>query len=96
MGEIMNLREVVETIAILNRDHTIYAAEPWTCESEASVEREPDDGQLPQKASVRGLTYFLEVFIAQEFLAGWSAAQPTSPTIDEQCRRLIHYAQNDA
>lgn len=90
------LLDVVKKLAKLDEDHTIYAVEPWTWESEACVAMEPDDEDIPSKASKIGAKYFIEVSIAKEFLEGWVESEGLTPSDRERCDRLIHYAIYDA
>lgn len=92
----MKLIEAVEQLDALDQESTIYASEPWTSESNALVALEPSDGGLPPAAEAVGLKYFLEVFIAREFIEGWLASLGAEPTLREKCSRLIQYAVNDA
>ena len=96
MGQIMKLIEIVGELGALEDDATIYAAEPWTADSPAVVDVEPESGGVPASASEQGMTYMLEVFVARDFLHGWMAAQDKPPTLHEQCERLIRYAIDDA
>lgn len=96
MGRVTTLREIVATLDVLDDELTIYARKPWSPDCEAVVAREPDEGGLPQEAEEKSMAYFLEVFLAQEFLSSWVAAQPEPPSIDQQCDRLAQYAQYDA
>jgi hypothetical protein len=89
----MTLGEVVEKLSELGSEDTIYAAEPWTEQSEAIVAREPDTGV---EVSAAGMKYFLEVGIARDFVADWLATMKQQPTHSAICRRLISYAINDA
>lgn len=92
----MTLIEVVDALESLNEESTIYASEPWTDSSTAVVARESESGRSPDAAQELGLTYFLEVFIARQFLEGWTAHLDAEPTLQEKCARLIEYAINDA
>lgn len=95
----MKILDIVADLAAQDGELTIYAKEPWSCESEAELAREPDAGGLPPEAAAIGATYFIEVFIANEFLKGWRgwrASQNQSATAKEQSERLIQYAINDA
>ena len=69
---------------------TIYAQRPWSPDALAFVSEQPVDGKLPESAASDGFSYFLEVFIAQDFLAEW----PDS--FDAFCSRIIRYAEHDA
>jgi len=57
---------------------------------------EPDDGLVPKEAVDLGLSYFLEVFIALDFIDGWLGNRVSAPSVKEQCDRLIRYAITDA
>ena len=92
----MRLRDVIGNLGGLPEESTIYVQEPWSYESNAIVECEPDEGGLPEKAKAAGLVYFIEVAIAREFLDGWVGNLANPPTVDEKCARLIQYAVNDA
>lgn len=92
----MKLVDIVADLATQDEDLTIYAKEPWACDSEAVLAREPDAGGLPTKAVTIDAAYFIEVFIANEFLEGWRDSQQRTTSAQEQCERLIEYAINDA
>ena len=49
-----------------------------------------------QNAERLNLKYFLEVFIARDFIESWTANCDTQPTLQQKCARLIEYAANDA
>ena len=70
MGQVRKLIDVVATMESLEEGATIYVGGPWSSESPAIVEVEPSSGGLPAAATKAGLKYFLEVFVAREFLAG--------------------------
>ena len=69
----MTLVEAVAALDSLDEESTIYASRPWGSDSDVIVAHEPDSGGLPLDAQRLGLTYFLEVFIARQFLEGWMA-----------------------
>lgn len=96
MGPVTPLIDIVTKLGTLDPDATIYVAEPWTCDSSAMVDVEPPSGGLPEAASRHGLRYFLEVFVARDFLADWQATLDEAPTNEERCDRLIRYAVDDA
>jgi len=91
----MTLREAAAQLHRLQENYTIYAAKPWTGNSDVIIELQPEKG-LPAEAAQRGLEYFLEVFIALEVIEGWEANNGRSPDINETCERLIYYATYDA
>lgn len=96
MGEIMTLIEAIRDLESLDGDNTIYAAEPWTRNSSAIVAPEPVIGGLPPEVIKLGMKYFLEVFIARDFLEDWKSSLGIEPTLEQQCERLIKYATTDA
>ena len=97
MGSVMmTLKDIVEELAVLGDEATIYAAEPWASESKAVVAQEPPSGGLPEEAKASGLRYFIEVAIARDFLEGWASTLGHAPSAQESCDRLIQYAINDA
>jgi hypothetical protein len=100
MGKIVKLIELVGRLTEWDDDETtIYACEPWTEDSDAMValpdyEQKPYD--IPLEATEAGMNYFIEIFIAREFVDGWIASSDEKPTSAAICQRLIEYAINDA
>ena len=90
----MTLIEAVQQIDELDGDLTIYARQPWSPSAEARLAVEGTEEE--KKIRSGGLQYFLEVFIAREFLEDWRASQRRASTGAESCERLIAYAVNDA
>lgn len=96
MGETMTLLEITRNLDCLDAGATIYARAPWAPTSEAVVTRELESGRSSPEASSQSMEYFLEVFIARDFLADWTATLQRRPIEIEQCERLIEYATHDA
>jgi hypothetical protein len=96
LGPIMKLIEAIRELESLDEGNTIYAEVPWTSNSEVITASEPEAGGLPLEAQKLGLRYFLEVFVAREFLEGWLSNLDAQPTLQQKCERLISYAMNDA
>ena len=92
----MELLEVVRKLDDIESELTIYARRPWSIKSKSEVAFEPDDGSYPPELESNDLEYFIEVFIAKDFLFGWSSGLNKIPTIEEKAIRLISYAENDA
>lgn len=92
----MKLLDCINILHEVDRDATIYSRKPWTENSPSIVELEPQGGGLPAEAIALGLSYFIEVAIAAEFLDDWAAGLTNPPTVYERCQRLIEYAANDA
>jgi len=92
----MTLSDAVSHLASFDDQDTIYAAEPWSAASAVAVATEPAEGGLPVEAQRLGLTYFLEVFVAREFLEDWTLNLDAEPPLQDKVRRLIQYAVKDA
>ena len=90
----MKLIEILRQLQTLDRELTIYARHPWTPSADAQLAVEGSAEE--QKAKADELRYFLEVFIARDFLDDWRATQHRAPTDEQSCARLIEYATNDA
>ncbi|HEY0990355.1 MAG TPA: hypothetical protein VGD80_25055 [Kofleriaceae bacterium] len=90
------LIDVVSNLSSQDSELMIYATKPWTGDSLAVVAREPDDGGVPPEAAFLGAEYFIEVFVAEEFLQDWIATSPEPRSDVDRCERLIQYAINDA
>jgi hypothetical protein len=90
----MKLIEAVRQLEELDRDSTIFARLPWIPSSEARLAIEGSEEEA--KARTEGLRYFVEVFIAQEFLEDWRSTQKMAPSDEQSCARLIEYATKDA
>ncbi len=91
----MKLIDVIARLKEFDPDKTIYAAEPWTPESEVQIEHEPQEENLLRNSTGNVLAYFLEIFIAVEFSEDWVALNPEISNL-ALCERLIQYAINDA
>ena len=96
MGTKMTLIEVVRDLDSFANEGIICATKPWAGNSRSIVLVVPEARRLPEEASNLGLEYFLDVFIAREFLEDWTANSSVQPTLQEKCERLIQYAIDDA
>lgn len=92
----MQLIDVIKSVDEIDDELTIYATEPFTCDSRAIVAPEPEEGGSPTEAKSSNAVYFLEVFEAQQFLEGWVASKGGVASAQERCERLIRYAIDDA
>jgi hypothetical protein len=94
----------VQLIELLRQAHlgdddeaTIYVARPWSPEAEAIVVSPAPDATNPIEQDGQTFDYFLEAFIAQEFLEDLAASNDAEAASDKQrCERLILYAEADA
>jgi hypothetical protein len=98
MGQTVKLIRLIERLAELDDEDTIYACEPWIEDSDAMVAREDPKAHygVPLEAAEAGMEYFLEVFIAREVVEGWLNNLDEKPTLAAICQTVIHYAIYDA
>lgn len=96
LGILVTLLDITRRLTDQDRELTIYAQRPWQRDSSAILVHEKTDGTIPEVASSCGLAYFLEVFLACDFVDGWLHSLPHPPSAEETCDRLIGYAENDA
>ena len=89
----MNLRELVATLEQLDEHQIICARKPWTGASEARVVLPDASLAVPSDIERAGFAYFLEVNVASEVLRVFGNKPPT---LEEEVRLLIDYAENDA
>lgn len=88
----MTLGEVIERLEEFDREHTIYAARPWTVDSEARVQQDPHS-----TGPLGGLDYLLDVYTALEVIEAWSGHRHGAmPTVAERCEALVYYEGHDA
>ncbi|QJP13701.1 hypothetical protein G3545_08545 [Starkeya sp. ORNL1] len=92
----MTLLEAIRTLDELSDDGIIYAKEPWRGDAEAIVLPDFEDEAAIEEAVRLGFKYFLEVFIAREFLEDWSDDLRRAGAFQEICDRVIYYATYDA
>lgn len=91
----MTLLDVVSDIDSFDEELCICLSRPWTIDSEVTVEPYPEDGLVRALKAVTGKDYFLEVFIARDFLQDLTGSQEYA-SLEAKCNRLIQYAENDA
>jgi hypothetical protein len=96
MGATMTLIEVIRNLESFDNEGIICARKPWAENSEAIVVVEPEARRLPAEAEKLGLAYFLDVFVARDFLQDWTVNLDAEPTLAQKCARLIKYAVTDA
>jgi hypothetical protein len=92
----MILLQVINDLASYDNEGIICATKPWTENSQAMIIVDPHARRLPAQAEKLGMDYFLDVFIAREFLEDWIANLDTEPTLQQKCERIIKYAITDA
>ena len=81
----MKLIELVRDLAALDERSTMYASQPWSESSEAIAAYEPEEGGMPGEAEQANSKYFLEVFVARDFIEGWIANLDAQPTLQQKC-----------
>jgi hypothetical protein len=90
----MTLRDLLASRRDWTDEDTIYVTQPWNGDAEALISNDAPDTTDPIVRSGRHYDYFLEGFIARDFLddLGVSATDVSR----EACDRLIRYAIYDA
>jgi hypothetical protein len=94
MGTTMTLLDIVRKLDKIDKDCTIYATKPWTPNAQAMILS--TDEPVPPEVEKLKLQYFLEIFIACDFLNDWATTVNRPLTSEQKCLRLIEYAINDA
>ncbi len=95
MGSIKTLLEVIKNLDSFAKEDTIYACKPWNENSNALVLSESAAENFADELKKLNMVYFLEVFIAQDFIEDWVENLTTERTDNQKCERLIEYAIND-
>lgn len=89
----MKLRELLRGRRDWSEDETIYVVEPWSGDADALLSSEALDTTDPIVQAGRRYAYFLEGYIARDFLDDLNAPDDVG---EAACERLIRYAIDDA
>jgi hypothetical protein len=89
----MKLRELLRGRRDWSDDETIYAVEPWGGDAEALLSSGTPDTTCRIVQGGKSYAYFLESFIARDFLDDLDAPDDAG---EAACERLIRYAIYDA
>lgn len=92
----MTLLDVITKLSRQDDELTIYAKSPWSINSDAILDYEPEEGGLPDSAIDLNMEYFIGVYTALDFIDGWRSNKGALPSEDKFCERLIKYVINDA
>ncbi|NMN06421.1 MULTISPECIES: hypothetical protein [unclassified Novosphingobium] len=93
----MRLIELIRDAADLDDDLIIYAVAPWSPDADTVLVVVQGNSAEPVTFHGRQYDYFLESFIARNFIEDYAASvEGASATERERCERLIRYAQDDA
>jgi hypothetical protein len=90
----MKLRELLRGRRDWSEDETIYVVQPWSGDAEALLTSETPDTTGAIVNDGRSFAYFLEGFIARDFLDDLDT--PDDDVGEAACERLILYSINDA
>ena len=91
----MRLIELLRHVSDWNDDDTtIYLSLPWLSEAKAILVTPAPEDTAPVVRDGISYQYFMETFIAREFVEDYALSD--AATEEEQCKRLIQYAQDDA
>jgi hypothetical protein len=74
---------------------TIFVRGPWAAEAEARLVQLDEESRPPADAEAGGHSYFLEASVAREVL-DVLRSRPTKSSLDDACKLLVYYAENDA
>ena len=94
----MDLIELLKSAPLwTDDDGTIYAAKPWECSADAIIVSPAPDTIEDIERLGKTYSYFLESFIARDFLEDYAAsAEGKEASEREKCQRVIKYAVDDA
>ena len=88
-----SLSELIRRLDELDDDATLFAARPWSAGSDAACAVEDHESKEAVEA---GMTYLLEVSMAQEVVHTWGAWHGgRTPSTTEAVRAVIYYAEHD-
>ena len=93
LGVCMKLRELLRGRCDWSDEETIYVVEPWDGGAEALLSSATSDATDPIVQGGKCYAYFLEGFIARDFLDDLDAPDDVG---EAACERLIRYAIDDA
>jgi len=88
----MKIIEAVRQIETLDTKATLFVRQPWTTESEAALAVEGTVEE--ERIRGEGMSYFLEVTVARDFLIGLKDTRRKAPRAGQLCKWLIEYAAN--
>jgi hypothetical protein len=92
LDEILRQRDFGE-----DEEATIYVERPWSVQAEAVLVSPAPESTAPLERDGRQFTYFIEAFIARQFLDDLAASGDTVEMSEVQRHeRLIRYAETDA
>jgi hypothetical protein len=89
----MKLRELLCRRRDWSEDDTIFVVEPWNGDSAALLSSEAMETTDPIIQSGKRYAYFLDGFVARDFLDDLGAPDDVG---EAACERLIRYAIDDA
>lgn len=89
----MILQEALDQVDEVNDDEVIFAAQPWTLSSAAEICRLDERHSVPASVAARGMSYFLEIFVAREVLEVFGTHRATK---EQRRDLLLYYAEHDA
>ena len=88
------LCELIANVDQMAPEDVICAKPEWGPDSEARLFRLTEDYRVPDEAKAQGYEYFLEVDVIRQVLEEFRGRPDSS--VEEKCKRVIHYAKYDA
>ena len=88
------LCELIASVDQMDPEDVICAKPEWHSDSEARVFRLSEDYRVPDEAKAQGYEYFLEADVVRQVMEEFRGRPDVS--IEDKCKRIIHYAKFDA
>lgn len=89
----MELQELISKLDAVDEDAVICAKRPWSGVAEAQAVEPNEDLSIPVEITNAGFAYLFEVQVAKQVMEIFG---DRAPTLAEQVRLLVYYAENDA
>ena len=89
----MNVFQVLLNLNDFSDQHTIYAVEPWSLDSEAQVVIEPAEGLIQIQQQSQFFEYFIEIATAKMLL---QQLESQNLCTQVQYQRIIDYVMDNA
>jgi hypothetical protein len=91
----MTLEYFVATIDEFDEELVIFQKDKLSIDSEVALFERDEDDTVRIKDGIK-YVYFLELFIAKEFIEDWTSSLDFKPNAREVALRLLQYAIYDA
>jgi hypothetical protein len=90
------MKDAILGLDTFDSEQTIFTTAKLSPELSSPAIVDYDDEGMPP-ATAQGMRYLLEVSLAREAIAVWSAWRGgREPTLEEKLAAIVYYAENDA